>query len=307
MKLNLYYAGYNNKTLKEQIGLAISSDFINWDYVDEPIIPIGFEGVFDKSQTSNPCVLKVNGNYLMYYQGKSKDGLISIFLSKSKDGIVWQKPDRINFEKEVIFKDGYREGFHHPHVIFDLEKNKYFMWFVFYTENISTICLSESLDGLNWKNNRNTNIKSVSSDVKFWYPFVMIENGKYKIWFTERKLNKKWVIHYGESTDGLNWRYDLNKPVIKNNYHFLFLFEIFAKIGFYLEFPIYGIGSPFIWKGKDEYNLIGHQVGPRGKLFIAHYKSKDGLNWIKKSNNILKTPKSSWNNFFQADPYIYVE
>lgn len=307
MNYKLYYAGFNNKTKEEQIGLVSSSDFLNWDYFgSEPIIPIGKEGESDSSQTSNPCVVKHNGVYKMWYQGRSIDGSISICYTESKDGLTWGDSSSV-FALDENESIEYRGGFHHPHVIFDSVHQIYKMWLIYYKNNRTNLGYTESENGIKWKEIEITNLCSDSDNLKYWYPFVLKENNKYRMWFT-KKNNRNWSIEYAESFDGVKWNFESNKPLIFSRLSWLyFVFESLAKIGLAIDVSIYGIGSPYVWKEDNIYYLIGHSVGPRGKLFISKYVSDDGLSWTKLKNNILPKPISAWNNFFQADPYLYVE
>jgi hypothetical protein len=309
-KYFLYYAGYNNVTEKEQIGVATSSDFITWKWEgDLPKIPLKSQGVSDEVQTSNPCVLKHDGLYKMWYQGKSKEGLLSVCYAESKDGIDWKPYDKPVLSSKISEKPEFREGIQHPHVIFDTNKNRFVMWCVVYKKGLTSIGYCESVNGLVWTDLKFTSLVSNDPEHKYFYPFVVFEKGSYRMWYTER-VGKKWTVSHTRSKDGITWDMSKNKPVVSTFYNsiFIFLLEAVAKITKYVfEIPIYGIGSPFVWKDKEKYNLIGHSVGPRGKLFISLYESVDGIKWVKKINNILPKPDTSWNEFFQADPFLYVE
>lgn len=303
----LFYAGYNKETGEEQIGLAKSNNFNDWEYVgDKPIIPLRSQGEFDEIQTSNPCVLKHDGLYKMWYQGKSKNGYLNICYAQSRDGQTWvSSKDSIHLQHKQNI--GYRDGFHHPHVVFDKLNNKFKMWFVFYDDELTSINYSESTDGYIWTDFIKTNIFSEERNCKIWYPYIMIDENKYKIWFTKRSLNKIWSIYYSESLDGLNWIESVEVLSLTKSKSLTLFFEFVSKItNFSFDIPIYGIGSPFVWKENGKYRLIGHAVGPNGKLYIPMYESMDGKKWEKIKNNILPKPNTSWNEFFQADPYILI-
>lgn len=309
-KFFLFYAGYNNKTEQEQIGVATSNDFNNWKWEgNDPKIPLKSQGFADEMQTSNPCVLKHEGIYKMWYQGKSKEGLLSVCYAESKDGIDWKVHDKPAISQKLSEKIEFREGIQHPHVIFDKNKSRFIMWCVVYKNNKTTIGYCESVNGLVWTDIILTNLESFDVNHKYFYPFVMFENSLYRMWVTERN-GKKWVISVFISKDGIDWiKHDKN-PVIsiyKSKLLAIF-FEVIAKFTKYsFEISIYGLGSCFIWKEEGKYKLIGHAVGPRGKLFIPLFESGDGLIWKKLKNNILPKPDTSWNEFFQADPFLYVE
>jgi predicted GH43/DUF377 family glycosyl hydrolase len=81
-----YYSAHNGADLN-QIGLTISSDFINWT-------KYGTDPVFLSSQDSNrnvgiPSVIKIGSTYYMYYcsQGAALD--IRISYATSPDGLIW--------------------------------------------------------------------------------------------------------------------------------------------------------------------------------------------------------------------------
>ncbi len=309
-KYFLYYAGFNKQTGEEQVGVAKSLDLNKWEYLgDKPQVPLKSQGLHDFRQTSNPCVLKHNGLYKMWYQGKSDSGFLSICYSESKDGLSWKAYDKAVLAPNLSGEPEFREGFQHPHVVFDENKNIFKMWCVVYKKGLTSIGFCESVNGLIWSEIKMTNIVSTDESLKYFYPFILKENNSYKMWFTERK-DSIWQVSFASSLDGLNWEFYKNNPTISPSSikPVALFFEAVAKlIGISFEVPIYGIGSPFVWKEGDKYMLIGHEVGPRGKLYIPLYLSEDGLSWKKIKNNILPKPDSTWNNFFQADPYLYVE
>ncbi len=309
-KYLLFYAGYNNKTEKEQIGVATSSDFNNWNWEgDSPKIPLKSQGFADETQTSNPCVLKHDGIYKMWYQGKSKEGLLSVCYAESKDGLDWKVHDKPVISQRISGTPEFREGIQHPHVIFDTNKNRFVMWCVVYKNNKTTIGYCESVNGLIWTDIISTNLESIDLNHKYFYPFVLFENNSYRLWITER-IGDKWMISTANSKDGIDWIKHEHNPIIsiyKNKFIAIF-FEVIAKLTKYsFGLAIYGLGSCYIWREEGKYKLIGHAVGPRGKLFIPLFESLDGLVWNKVRNNILLKPTTSWNEFFQADPYLYVE
>ncbi len=310
MKYFLYYAGLSKETRIEQVGVATSNDFKNWEYVGgKPIVPVKSQGVFDSEQTSNPCVLKHNGVYKMWYQGRSIDGAINICYTESKDGLFWNMNNKVVLSPKASNGVSFREGYHHPHVIFDDKSNEFKMWCVVYHNGLASIGYCQSSDGVQWKEVLETDLKSTDENLKYFYPCVLENKYGFKMWFTER-IGKKWQICFASSSDGLKWDKSVKNPLLSSSFGFFstFVLEAFAKFsGYCPKIPLYGIGSPFVWKEEGVYRLIGHAVGPRGKLYIPMYESNDGLSWIKIKNNILPIPTSEWNSFFQADPFIYAE
>lgn len=309
-KYSLYYAGYNNLTLKEQIGVAVSNDLNEWEYLgNQPQVPLGSQGANDYSQTSNPCVLKHDGKFKMWYQGKSKEGFLSICYSESDDGINWKSYEKAVLSPNFSNEPKFREGYQHPHVIFDSNKNRFVMWCIVYKSGLTSVGYCESVNGLIWTDIQLTSFVGRVFEHKYFYPYVIIEKEVYRMWYTER-IGKKWQVSTAESKDGIKWDIYKENPVINtaSNKLIRFVYEIIAKFTKYsVEISIYGVGSPFVWKEGNIYKLIAHSVGPRGKLFIPLYESVDGYSWTKVKNNILPKPNSEWNNFFQADPFLYVQ
>jgi len=144
----LYYAGYEKSSGLEQIGLATSMDLHTWKRVSpKPIIPAGSAGECDIEQTSNPCVLKHEGRFKMWYQGRSSSGAASVCFAESPDGIVWQ------VKKGPVLApagEGYRVGYHQPHVLFNEAKSCFQMWVTLHDGSASKIVYAESSDGLSW-------------------------------------------------------------------------------------------------------------------------------------------------------------
>ncbi len=309
-KYFLYYAGFNKKTQEEQVGVATSVDLSTWHYVgDVPQIPLKTQGRHDALQTSNPCVLRHGGIYKMWYQGKSESGFLSVCYAESKDGISWSPYTHAVLSEDLSRNAGFREGFQHPHVLFNEEKKIFQMWCVLYKNNMTSIGFSESSDGISWSSLAVTSIVSNDSAVKYFYPCVLREGVVYRMWFTKR-VRGEWSICTATSLNGIEWIFDIHNPLIAPSFNKLavLFFEGIAKYtGVSIELPLYGIGSPFVWRDGGLYKLVAHAVGPRGKLYIPLYESTDGLSWKKIKNNILPKPHSDWNSFFQADPYLYVE
>ena len=55
------------------------------------VLDVGNSGEFDSLFVSDPCVLKVDGKYLMYYTGYGDDERARIGLAESNDGKNWTK------------------------------------------------------------------------------------------------------------------------------------------------------------------------------------------------------------------------
>jgi predicted GH43/DUF377 family glycosyl hydrolase len=85
----LYYHS-RNPSGGATVGLAISTDGLSWEKVG-PIFGDGKPEHWDGGGPGCRQVLKVNGQYLMFYEGRSLAGYYCIGLAISNDGIHWER------------------------------------------------------------------------------------------------------------------------------------------------------------------------------------------------------------------------
>ncbi len=89
-----YYLFYNakNKRSTEQIGVALSADLVHWRRWDQnPVVRTGAPGSFDDRFASDPCVLRHNDTWIMFYYGNCSDGHARDSVAFSEDLPEWQK------------------------------------------------------------------------------------------------------------------------------------------------------------------------------------------------------------------------
>ncbi|MEH2120235.1 glycosyl hydrolase [Nostoc sp.] len=85
----LYYHTLNSEK-GFLVGLAVSKDGFHWQKVGQILEP-GKSGSFDERGIGTRNVIKINGEYVMFYEGVNSSGYHSIGLAVSEDGIHWQK------------------------------------------------------------------------------------------------------------------------------------------------------------------------------------------------------------------------
>lgn len=85
----MYYHTLNPERLF-LVGLAVSQDGFQWEKVGQILGP-GEPGSFDERGIGTRHVLKIDGQYLMFYEGVNQSGYHSIGLAISADGINWEK------------------------------------------------------------------------------------------------------------------------------------------------------------------------------------------------------------------------
>ena len=90
----LYYhslaEGIPDIGLATYIGLATSSDGLRWEKLGQVLGP-GEPGRFDERGVGTRHVLRINGEYVMFYEGVDGAGYYSIGLALSDDGIRWRR------------------------------------------------------------------------------------------------------------------------------------------------------------------------------------------------------------------------
>ncbi len=85
----MYYHTLNPERLF-LVGLAVSQDGFQWQKVGQILGP-GEPGSFDEGGIGTRHVLKIEGQYLMFYEGVNQSGDHSIGLAISADGVNWEK------------------------------------------------------------------------------------------------------------------------------------------------------------------------------------------------------------------------
>jgi predicted GH43/DUF377 family glycosyl hydrolase len=88
----MYYHTLNPAKFTFQIGMAVSDDGFRWKKVGK-ILPPGKPGSFDEKGVSCRHVLKIDGQYVMFYEGMDAEAYYCIGIAISDDGINWRKDD----------------------------------------------------------------------------------------------------------------------------------------------------------------------------------------------------------------------
>ena len=141
-ELQMWYNGSDTATWKIQIGLATSSNGINWTkHPSNPVLQNGDFGTYDDMWLGTPAVIYKNNYYEMWYSAAGsidyntttfKFDTLRISYATSDDGINWEKN-----QHNPLFNTGslpYNPSIDEggpwaPDVIFDSDSNQYKMWF----------------------------------------------------------------------------------------------------------------------------------------------------------------------------------
>jgi predicted GH43/DUF377 family glycosyl hydrolase len=273
--------------------LIVTNDWIR--YENNPVIE-GTPNEWDGTGVRNPCVLKIDDTYLMYYMSSEmKDGENHIGLATSSDGMTWTK----EASNPVLRRGTGWESFRisSPMVIFD--DGVYKMWYTGTTISFYySIGYATSTDGITWTKYSSDpvfahgttgewNDRAVSS------PYVLKEDGIYKMWYTGRNYaTNQHRIGYATSTDGINWVDHPSSPII--------------DIGEPGSYDDLAVSNPTIIVADGKYHMWYQAVTTTEESTIAYASSVDGLVWEKSADNpvLEPLPGTNWENSFLGAPSV---
>jgi predicted GH43/DUF377 family glycosyl hydrolase len=207
------YFSCRNRTNNSHIGF-IEIDLFNprkiLKVADKPILAPGSVGLFDDSGVSLSCIIEIDNKKYLYYLGWNLGITVPW---RNSIGLAIENADggftRNSLAPLLDRNDADPYSISYPFILFD--EGIYRMW---YGSNLNwgskqeemahLIKYAESNDGVNWKREGRIalNFKN-EEEYAMSRPFVIKENGIYKMWYSYR--GKAYRIGYAESTDALNW------------------------------------------------------------------------------------------------------
>lgn len=235
---------------------------------DKPLLQIGRIGTFDDNGITMTSIVTVKDKKYIYYCGWNRKVSVPYALSI---GVAVVKDNDTVFEKmfegPILDRSKYNPiAVSAPCVIID--EGIFKMWYISFTgwkvyndrpEPIFVIKYTTSSDGIDWNTSPKICIDSNYDGESFARPWVIKDNGIYKMWFSVRgargyreKDGQHYMLDYAESFDGENWERKPNKfdlttsvsgwdaemteyaSVIKQNsiYYMLYNGNKFGKTGF---------------------------------------------------------------------------
>jgi predicted GH43/DUF377 family glycosyl hydrolase len=176
----LYYIGWSDNWGNWDIGLATSTDGLNWNKYAEPVL-YGTSGW--EFQVASASVVKYDNTYYLFYTGRNLPHL-SIGLATSSDGINWT---RYSDNPILTYTEPWEEnGVYHPSVTLDNEEFK----MIFMNSSGMGFGFAYSSDGVNWtKDNVNPfftteNTTNGWADYKIAYPYLIKTENNTRIYYT---------------------------------------------------------------------------------------------------------------------------
>lgn len=202
----------NNKSSIGYVLININEPSIILEISSTPVLSLGEIGTFDDDGVSISCITKVNAKQFLYYLGWNV--MVNVPWRNTIGVAVYSQ----TLQKFERYSQAPVMGIHHhdpftltyPFVLFD--EGVYKMWYgssLFWgptaEDTLHVIKYATSINGIDWQR---TGTVCVNPKDKGEYaivkPFVMKENGAYKMWYSYRGVNS-YKVGFAESPDGITW------------------------------------------------------------------------------------------------------
>ena len=209
----IYYSGRDSEN-RSHIGFAIldlSEPIRVLEYADAPVVSPGDLGCFDDNGVTPSCVVDINGEKYLYYIGWNPGSTVRVHLfgglAISRDGGKtfkrWSRAPLIERSRTDPFLNTA------PWVV--PYKGQYRMYYVSGTGWLNpdlpryNIKIGFSDDGKEWRREGRVCIDFAdASENALARPFVIFEEGIWKMWFAHK--GETYRLGYAESEDGLVWK-----------------------------------------------------------------------------------------------------
>ncbi len=182
----------------------------------KPVLDVGEPGTFDDSGITPVCIFENQGTIYMYYVGWQLGVKVRYYLfvglAVSKDGgetftRYSQAPILDRSDGELFVRTA-------AHVMHD--EGEWKMWYIagdrwveVNGKQVPTYNMRylEAADNFAWERQGAVclNLDDDGDEYGFGRPFVLKEDGLYKMWYSIRTVSKGYRLGYAESTDGGKW------------------------------------------------------------------------------------------------------
>lgn len=182
-----------------------------------PVLDIGFRGVFDDSGVTPISLVKIRDKVFLYYVGWQLGVKVRYYLFTGL-AVGNRNMDKFKrFSLAPILDRTNDELFIRSAAYVRADSKIYRMWYVAGSKWIKingkelptyNLRYLESKDGVYW-GKKGTVCLDVCGDKDEYglgRPFVIKENKIYKMWYSIRTMSKGYRLGYAESDDGLHWK-----------------------------------------------------------------------------------------------------
>ncbi len=242
-------------------------------YGDAPVF-----GSIDTGTMFDAYVWKQNGRLRMDVSWRPKKALAVTF---SDDGIHWEEPViTLDCENPAAWENNINRNC----VIPDPSGDGYLMWYTGQwwdeTGGSSRIGIARSADGIHFQRFLDDPVLVPEADFEgesVMNPFVMFENGRFRMWYAAGETYEPNVICYAESADGIHWQKHSRNPIFRcapEN-----------------EYEQNRIGAVQLLREEEGYLMFYIGYRDINTACICAARSKDGISgWQRVEENPLVTP-----------------
>lgn len=174
----MYYRGTNVHDGYAAIGLAISSDGINWEKYPNPVmVPNETEIAIGPED-----IIKINDKYYLYYN-MLNNGNLTVGLAISNDGINWTR-----YQNPILYPTLSWEGAGTYFSSIIYENGMYKMVYANSNVNVSGFGEAISSDGIHWEKVGSSPFFNSNETSNHWasgiaYPFLIKFRGNYRVYY----------------------------------------------------------------------------------------------------------------------------
>jgi hypothetical protein len=238
----------------------------------EPLVTPGAPGTFDDNGITMTSIINTGDEKYLYYCGWNKKFSVPYMLSIGVMVVGNKGTYKKMFEGPILDRSKNNPiGVSAPFVLFD--EGRFKLWYISFTqwkeyngrmEPTFVIKYATSSNGIDWKVSDKICIDSTFEGESFARPWVIKENGVYKMWYSTRgpvgyrdKGGQHYMLECAESADGENWTRQAYKEVIYK-----------SESGWDSEMIAYGS----VVKHNDTYFMLynGNNFGKTGFGYATH-------------------------------------
>ena len=261
--------------------------------VDGPIVELGPPGQFDDTHIFAPCAARIDGEYLLWYSGSSKDVANRVFsmgLAVSDDGRAFHK----HAESPVLsFGDGRRSVLtpallRGPNGECVRENHRLRMWFAATDfaggTGVHTLHEAVSADGVEWSEPSAAQLENV------YAPTILKQPDGYQMWYTDVS-DEPWVIRAAVSQDGRKWTIH-PEPVVTID-------QSWEKTRLFYPYVLQTDDVYLMWYGS-------YWSEQPHKTALGFAVSADGLEWHKHPQNPVfrPDPARAWESHYTTSQSV---
>jgi predicted GH43/DUF377 family glycosyl hydrolase len=209
----IYFSGRNDKN-QSHIGYALidlknPTDVL--EYSKDPVLTPGELGCFDDNGVTPSCIIKNDSETLLYYIGWNPGSTTRMHIY---GGLAISYDNGITFERysKAPILERCKVNPYINTAPFAL-KESHTEWKMYYVSGVEwvnkdfpryNIQFATSANGKEWNREGHVAIDFEGEENALARPFVIKEEGIYKMWFASK--GSSYRMKYAESEDGVNWK-----------------------------------------------------------------------------------------------------